>query len=99
MSTQHSQGRLHRNIPPITKYPTLFAGRNTHVAVVVTRGGISAEEAEANADRLVLCWNTHDTLVAAVRSAHAALTQAATFPADIDLARSRLAAAMAEVPQ
>lgn len=57
--TQHTPGRLGRNIPPITKYPVLYAGRNTHVAQVVTRG-ISPEESEKNADLIVAAWNSYD---------------------------------------
>lgn len=49
MKTKHTQGRWGRNIKPASKYPIIFAGRNTHVAQVIT-SGISTEEAEANAD-------------------------------------------------
>ena len=45
--TQHTQGPWCRNISPATKYPTVFAGRCTHVAVVCT-GGLPPEEVEAN---------------------------------------------------
>lgn len=34
-TTAHTPGPWHRNIPPAAKYPTVWAGRNTHVAVVV----------------------------------------------------------------
>jgi hypothetical protein len=40
-------GNWHRNIKPASKYPTIFAGRNTHVATVNTTG-MSEEEIEAN---------------------------------------------------
>ena len=44
----YTGGGWHRNIPPISKYPVIFAGRNTHIAVVETKG-LPIEEAEANA--------------------------------------------------
>ena len=47
--TKHTEGPWSRNIPPATKYPTIFAGRNTHVARVVTRG-LPPKEVEANCD-------------------------------------------------
>ena len=31
IKTSHTPGPWHRNIPPATKYNTVFAGRNTHV--------------------------------------------------------------------
>jgi hypothetical protein len=40
-------GEWHRNIKPATKYLTVWAGRNTHVARVV-RDGLSEEAVEAN---------------------------------------------------
>jgi hypothetical protein len=43
----HTPGPWHRNIKPATRYPTIFAGRNTHVAQVVSQG-IGASEVEAN---------------------------------------------------
>lgn len=45
---KHTPGPWHRNISPATKYPTVFAGRNTHVAVVNTQ--LDAAEVEANCD-------------------------------------------------
>ena len=48
--SNHTKGPWHRNVPPATKYTTIFAGRNTHVARVVTDGGLTPEEVEANCD-------------------------------------------------
>lgn len=56
MSAQHTPGPWHRNIPPASKYPTVWAGRNTHVAAISPgaprRSGngcsMSEEEQEAN---------------------------------------------------
>lgn len=38
-----------RNIPPASRYPVIFAGRNTHVAQVLSRG-LPPEQVEANAN-------------------------------------------------
>lgn len=56
MAAQHTPGPWHRNIPPASKYPTVWAGRNTHVAAISPgaprRSGngcsMSEEEQEAN---------------------------------------------------
>lgn len=45
--TKHTKGPWHRNIKPASKYPIVFAGRNTHVAQVCTQG-LSADEIEAD---------------------------------------------------
>lgn len=47
MATKHTPGPWYRNIKPATKYPIIFAGRNTHIAVIDTVGK-SEEEVEAN---------------------------------------------------
>ena len=47
MKTGHTEGGWHRNIPPAAKYPIIFAGRNTHVAQVLSRG-LPESEIEAN---------------------------------------------------
>lgn len=47
MSTTHTPGPWDRNIRPASRYPIIFAGRNTHVAQVCTRG-LSEAEQEAN---------------------------------------------------
>ena len=48
MTTQHTPGPWHRNIKPVTRYPVVFAGRNTHVASVCSGAGMPPDEAEAN---------------------------------------------------
>ena len=58
MTTKHTPGPWFRNIKPARKYPTVWAGRNTHVAVVVagaphgsgSGADMSDEEIEANID-------------------------------------------------
>lgn len=44
---KHTPGPWHRNIPPATKYVTVYAGRNTHVTYVATQY-LTPEEVEAN---------------------------------------------------
>ncbi|MBN7763834.1 hypothetical protein JYP52_22095 [Nitratireductor aquibiodomus] len=54
----HTPGPWHRNIKPARKYPTVWAGRNTHIAAVVAGAPygsgngetMSDEEMEANID-------------------------------------------------
>lgn len=48
MRAKRTPGPWARNIKPATKYPTIYAGRNTHVATVDTRR--PAKEVEANID-------------------------------------------------
>lgn len=42
----HTPGPWHRNIKPASRYPTVWAGRNTHVAAVTSTN----PEADANCD-------------------------------------------------
>lgn len=49
MKTMHTPGPWSRNIKPASKYPTIFAGRCTHVAALKIEG-LSASEVEGNAD-------------------------------------------------
>jgi hypothetical protein len=93
----HTQERLHRNIPPITKYPTLFAGRNTHIATVVKPVSMPLEEAEANADRLVTCWNAHDDLLTALVAVRDSGILDAFRDGEADIVASRVRDALAKV--
>jgi len=45
---KHTQGPWGRNIAPAWKYPIIFAGRNTHVAKLIT-DELPESEQEANA--------------------------------------------------
>ncbi len=47
--TGHTEGPWHRNIPPASHYPTIFAGRNIHVARIVPNG-LPEDQIEANAN-------------------------------------------------
>lgn len=52
---RHTPGPWHRNIPPASKYSTIFSGHRgiaTHVAHVATKG-LSEEEIEANANLII----------------------------------------------
>lgn len=52
MAHKHTQGEWARNIKPASKYNTIYAGRNTHVAQLAT-SGLSEEEIEANCNLIV----------------------------------------------
>jgi hypothetical protein len=39
----YTKGPWHRNIKPASRYPVIYAGRNTHVAQVITQGLPDAE--------------------------------------------------------
>lgn len=49
MTAKHTEGPWGRNIPPASKYPVIYAGRNTHVAQVLSKG-LPDAEVEANAN-------------------------------------------------
>jgi hypothetical protein len=49
----YTKGGWGRNIKPAAHYPVIFAGRNTHVARVISVG-LTSEEIEANCD-LIAC--------------------------------------------
>ena len=70
-TSKHTPGPWHRNIKPASKYTTVWAGRNTHVAYVHT-GTLPEEQIEANAHliaaapamyeaikALIVEWNRH----------------------------------------
>jgi hypothetical protein len=45
--SNHTPGPWHRNIKPAARYPVIFAGRNSHVAQVIS-SGLTDEAIEAN---------------------------------------------------
>jgi hypothetical protein len=59
-----TQGRWSRNIAPASKYPVIFAGRNTHVAMVINKG-LPAEEVEANCNLIAAAPDMLEALEAA----------------------------------
>jgi hypothetical protein len=65
--TEHTPTPWHRNIPPASKYNTIFSGRNTHV-LHLSSSGLDNKEIEANADFIVRAVNAHDDLVAALEA-------------------------------
>lgn len=62
MTSSHTKGGWNRNIKPASKYTTIFAGRNTHVAYIATRG-VTDEEAEANINLIVAAPDLLDIAV------------------------------------
>lgn len=70
-----TQGPWHRNIKPASRYPTIWAGRNTHVAAVVAgaphRSGngcsMPEEELEANIDLITAAPEMHAALCEVVK--------------------------------
>ena len=58
---KYTEGPWHRNIKPAKKYPTVFAGRNTHILTMATKG-LSDEAVEANINLVVAA---HELLDAA----------------------------------
>ncbi|OFC61799.1 hypothetical protein BAE30_03895 [Acidithiobacillus caldus] len=71
MENPYTQGGRHRNAPPATKYPTIFAGRNTHVARVIVDGGLTAEEIEANCNVIAAAPRLLEALIALESAARA----------------------------
>ena len=69
----HTPGPWDRNIKPASKYPIIFAGRNTHVAQVITRG-IPDDQAEGNADLIAAAPDMLAALEGALASMDARYT-------------------------
>lgn len=86
-NAKHTPGPWDRNIKPARRYPTIFAGRNTHVCALANRPD---DEMEANA---ALIMAAPDLLAAAVamRSIDSRSTRA-----DVDKACNMLDAAIAK---
>lgn len=70
----HTPGPWHRNIPPAKKYPTIFAGRNTHICVVQSLG-LSDEEVEANTNLIVAAPELLDALKSLLQDAKDRFTE------------------------
>ncbi len=88
MTSQHTPGPWSRNIKPATKYPTLFAGRNTHICTVSV-SGLPPETVEAN----MLLIRAAPDMLAALVEAQEALDVLADDAADAGLAAKAEAAA------
>jgi hypothetical protein len=58
----HTPGPWHRNIPPATHYPTVWAGRNKHVCKLSDRGP-KGDEAEANINLISAAPELLDALI------------------------------------
>lgn len=61
MKTNHTPGPWDRNIRPVSKYSVIFAGRNTHIASIISQG-LTELEAEANANLIRTAPELLDTL-------------------------------------
>ncbi len=78
METKHTPGPWYRNIKPASKYNTVWAGRNTHVARVVV-DGLPDEQVEANINLIAAAPELLAALQAVVANApdpHCAITRA-----------------------
>ena len=62
IKTNHAPGPWHRNVPPATKYNTIFAGRNTHVCHM-TVTGLPPEQVEANCSLIAAAPEMLDLLL------------------------------------
>jgi len=62
MNFKYTPGPWHRNIRAGGKYPVVFAGRNTHVAMATQQP--SPEETEANIDLIAAAPTMLDALLA-----------------------------------
>lgn len=64
-------GPWHRNIKPADKYPVVWAGRNTHVAVLAlgVRHGksLSEDQLEANLDLISAAPDMYEALAEAIK--------------------------------
>lgn len=90
MST-HTPGPWHRNIKPASRYPTIFAGRNTHVCSV-SRADDATMEANllliaAAPDMLAALETTENNLMACLRLGDALAGTLATIRAAIAKAK------------
>ncbi|MCA3573115.1 MAG: hypothetical protein IOC86_04310 [Aestuariivirga sp.] len=90
MTSQHTPGPWSRNIKPATKYPILFAGRNTHICTVSV-SGLPPETVEAN---LLLIRAAPDMLAAleSLVAGNYGQPRGVTVPA-LDIARAAIARA------
>ena len=93
----HTPGPWHRNIKPASHYPVIFAGRNTHVAVVERRP--NAEENEANCNLIAAAPGLLEALTLAVATIERLEVKHNGFSSvagTLDVARAALAKAKGE---
>lgn len=60
--SKHTPGPWHRNIRGDGRYPTIFAGRNTHVAAASGHGKLPPDVIEANIDLIAAAPQLLDAL-------------------------------------
>ena len=96
----HTPGPWHRNIKPARKYPTVWAGRNTHIAAVVAGAPhgsgngetMSDEEMEANIDLIAAAPEMLEALERLLAAADMT-TFSDQFPQECENARAALSKA------
>lgn len=89
-------GPWHRNIKPASHYTTVWAGRNTHVARIVTTG-LTSEELEANLDLIASAPMLYEALEAALNRMEGENARSEYgFDAEMDQARAALRLARGE---
>lgn len=59
--TAWTAGPWQRNIPPATHYPTIYSGRNKHVAIVKTLN-LPVTEVEANCNLIAAAPDLYEAL-------------------------------------
>lgn len=90
MIVKHTPRSWHRNIKPASKYTTVWAGRNTHVAYVATQG-LTEEEIEGNINLIA----SAPDLLEALKSIQWRASKGACSPALIDMILQDCEAAIA----
>ncbi|WP_299941135.1 hypothetical protein [uncultured Nitratireductor sp.] len=96
----HTPGPWHRNIKPARRYPTVWAGRNTHIAAVVAGAPygsgngetMSDEEMEANIDLIAAAPDLLEALENMLRVAEMTIFFD-HFPVECEIARAALSKA------
>lgn len=79
--SKHTPGPWHRNIKPATKYNTVWAGRNTHVArVVVDDRDLTADQIEANIALIAAAPDLLEALTALLQRAKRELADPEDVP-------------------
>lgn len=92
MTHKHTAGPWHRNIPPASKYSVVFAGRNTHVAQVVS-SGLPNSEIEGNTDLIAAAPELLEALKALYNAAPASVPAQKDLWEALQLTRAAIAKA------
>ena len=84
----HTQGGWNRNIKPASKNPIIFAGRNTHVAQIIS-SGLPDDEVEANCNLIAHA----DLLLGLLKDIEESFTADDSYPALRSACRTLIAKA------